>query len=88
MGKPIKRFRCGSCEAAIFENEIEKGGNTLRIKKVSFQKRYKTADGEWKSTHSLDTNEIPKAILAFSKAYEFLVLGDQGEGNGNTAESD
>jgi len=79
MPKPEKRFRCGGCEAAVFENEINRDGKTGKIKKVSFQKRYKSNDGEWKSTHSLDINEIPKAILALSKAYEYLVLGESSE---------
>ncbi|MDY6988925.1 MAG: hypothetical protein SWQ30_12815 [Thermodesulfobacteriota bacterium] len=78
MAKPEKRFRCGGCEAAVFENEIARGGQTIRLKKVSFQKRYKDSDGEWKSTTSLDQNDIPKAILALSKAYEYLVLADGG----------
>ena len=76
MPKPEKRFKCGGCEAAVFENEINRGGTTGKIKKVSFQKRYKSPDGEWKSTNSLDINELPKAILALSKAYEYLVLGE------------
>ena len=59
MPKPEKRFRCGGCEAAIFENEINRGTQIVKIKKVSFQKRYKSADGEWKSTSSLDINEVP-----------------------------
>jgi len=75
MAKPEKRFRCGGCEAAIFENEIERAGKTVKVKKVAFQKRYRNADGEWKSTSSLDVNDIPKAILALRKAYEHLVLG-------------
>lgn len=79
MTKPEKRFKCGGCEAAVFENEINKGGKTGKIKKVSFQKRYKSSDGEWKSTNSLDINEIPKAILVLSKAYEYLVLGESPE---------
>ena len=77
MATPEKRFRCGRCEVAVFENEILSAGNVLKIKKVTFQKRYKAADGGWKNTNSLDINEIPKAILAFSKAYEYLVLGDE-----------
>lgn len=81
--KPEKRFRCGGCEAAIFENEINRGGNTVKTKKVSFQKRYKNADGEWKTTYSLDTNEIPKAILVLSKTYEYLVLGNGAEETGD-----
>ena len=79
MAKPEKRFRCGGCEAAVFENEINRGGKTVKIKKVSFQKRYKSMDGEWKSTNSLDINEIPKAILALSKAYEYLVIWESTE---------
>ena len=79
MPKPKKRFRCGGCEAAVFENEFNRGGKTGKIKKVSFQKRYKSMDGEWKSTNSLDINEIPKAILALSKAYEYLVIWESTE---------
>ena len=79
MPKPEKRFRCGGCEAAVFENEFNRGGKTGKIKKVSFQKRYKSMDGEWKSTNSLDINEIPKAILALSKAYEYLVIWESTE---------
>jgi len=85
MAKPEKRFRCGGCEAAVFENEVGRGDNAVKIKKVSFQRRYKTADGEWKSTNSLDVNDIPKAVLALTKAYEYLVLGDESNENGNWA---
>ncbi|MDY6839482.1 MAG: hypothetical protein SWH78_16070 [Thermodesulfobacteriota bacterium] len=81
MAKPEKRFKCGSCETSIFENEINAGGKSVKLKKVSFQKRYMKADGQWASTSSLDQNDIPKAILALSKAYEYLVMGagDSGE---------
>ena len=78
MAKPEKRFRCGGCEAAIFENEIGKG---VKVKKVSFQKRYKTTEGEWKSTYSLDVNDLPKAVLALSKAYEHIVLNEGDAAN-------
>ena len=73
MAKPEKRFQSGGIEASVFENEIQQNGKTLRIKKVAFQKRYKSAQG-WKTTYSLDINDIPKAVLVLSKAYEFLVL--------------
>jgi hypothetical protein len=74
MAQPEKRFKAGSCEAAVFENEISRDGNTITVKKVAIQKRYKTQDDEWKSTHSLDQNDIPKMMLALSKAYEYLTL--------------
>ena len=84
MPKPEKSFKCGACEAAIFENEVARNGSKVKIKKVSFQKRYNSSEGEWKTTYSLDVNDIPKAILALSKAYEHLVLRN---GNGDVEDS-
>lgn len=85
MSKPEKRFKCGGCEAAVFENEVSRAGKQVKIKKVSFQKRYMDSGGEWKTTHSLDVNEIPKAVLALSKAYEYLTIGDgEGQNGKNT----
>jgi len=77
MSRPEKRFKCGSCEAAIFENEINRNGKAVKLKKAVIQKRYKTADDEWKSTHSLDKNDIPKMVLVLSKAYEYLTMGEE-----------
>ncbi len=74
MAQPEKRFKAGSCEAAVFENEIKRNGDTVRVKKVAIQKRYKAQDDTWKSTYSLDVNDIPKMMLALSKAYEYLVV--------------
>ena len=74
MAQPEKRFKAGSCEAAVFENEITRNGDKVRVKKVAIQKRYKAQDDTWKSTYSLDINDIPKMMLALSKAYEYLVV--------------
>ncbi len=52
MAKPEKRFRCGAVEGAVFENEIEKNGAKIKLKKVSIQKRYMSSDEQWKSTNS------------------------------------
>jgi hypothetical protein len=76
MVKPEKSYRYGTINVAVFENEIVSDGKTMKLKKVSFQKRYKDSDGEWKNTNNLDVNDIPKAILALSKAYESLVLSE------------
>jgi hypothetical protein len=77
MAKPEKSYRYGTINVAIFENEIISSGKTIKLKKVSFQKRYKDSDGEWKNTSSLDANDIPKAIVALSKAYEYLIQSDK-----------
>ncbi len=84
MVQPVKKFKCGACEVAIFENErTTKDGKTVNTRKASFQRRYKDSDGEWKSTHSLDINDIPKARLALHEAYKYLVLS---KGNNETEE--
>ncbi len=73
MSKPEKKFQAGGVEASVFENEIQQNGKTVKIKKIAFQKRYKSDQG-WKTTYSLDVNDIPRALLVLSKAYEFLVM--------------
>ena len=80
MAQPEKKFKCGACEVSIFENVITtKEGEKRRFKKASFQKRYKTADGEWKSTNSLDADDIPKAELVLNEAYKYLTLSKDTE---------
>ena len=69
----------------MFVNEIEKNGQKIKLKKVSIQKRYMTAEEEWKSTNSYDANDLPKLKLVAEEAYRYLVL-NQGNGNGDSAE--
>jgi ribosomal protein L25 (general stress protein Ctc) len=73
MSKPEKKFQAGGIEASVFENEIQHEGRPIKIKKVAFQKRYKSANG-WQTTYTLDLNDVPKAILVLQKAFEFMAL--------------
>lgn len=77
MPKPEKKFQAGAIEASIFENEIQHNGKTIKIKKIAFQKRYKGADGSWKSTATIDVSELPRAVLVLSKAFEHLALNPE-----------
>ncbi len=70
MSSPIKKFSAGGIQVAIWENEGKEG---RVFHSVSFDRRYKDKE-EWKSTNSLKTNDIPKAIIALQKSYEYLVL--------------
>lgn len=74
MAKPVKTFRAGNCSASIFENEIEKDGEKIKIPKVVLEVGYKDEDGKWQKTNSLDLNEVPKVILILGKAYEWLAM--------------
>lgn len=73
--KPEKVFKVGAVRASVFNNTIQQGGKDVTISKVILEVRYKDKAGEWKGTHSLSLNELPKAILALQMAYQWLTTG-------------
>ncbi len=79
MAQPEKRFKVGACTASIFVNEVSTGNGKTMMKNVSLQKAYKDKDGQFQHSTSFRANDSPKAILALSKAYEYLLLDDQTE---------
>ncbi len=77
---PEKRFSCGAVTATVWKNNgISKAGDAVDFRTVSFQRRYKDRGGEWKTSHNLRQNDLPKAALVLNKAFEFLVLKDSEE---------
>lgn len=75
---PVKTFRSGALQVAVWENEhLDEQGQVYSSHSVSFERRYKDKGGEWKSTNSMRTNDLPKATLLLNKAYEYLVLNHE-----------
>ena len=77
---PEKKFRAGAISATIWRNQVKtKDGQDREIMSVTFQRSYKDKDSdEWKTTSSLRTMDLPKAVVVLNKAYEYLVLNSQG----------
>ena len=73
MSKPETVFKVGAVRAAIFRNTIEKAGQLIPLPKVVIEVRYKDKTGQWQGTNSLSLNDLPKAILALQKAFEYLM---------------
>ena len=73
MSKPETVFKVGAVRASVFRNTIEKNGQRLDLPKVAIEVRYKDKSGQWQGTNSLSLNDLPKAILALQKAYEYLM---------------
>jgi hypothetical protein len=71
--KPETVFKVGAVRAAIFRNTIEKAGRSIPLPKVVIEVRYKDKTGKWNGTNSLSLNDLPKAILALQKAFEYLM---------------
>jgi hypothetical protein len=75
--RPDKKFRSGAISATIWSNEAKNDkGEAVTYKTVSFERTYMDRDGNWQSSNSLRTTDLPKAILVLSKAYEHLALTD------------
>ncbi len=85
MSSPVKKFSVGGVQVAIWENEGKEGS---KYYSVSFDRRYKDKNDEWKSTSSLKANDLPKAILALQKAYEFVSLKEMETGASQKAEQE
>jgi len=77
---PEKKFRAGSITATVWKNQTkDSDGNQVTYRNVTFAKRYRDDDGRWKNTSSLQTNDIPKAVLVLQKAYEYLALSESND---------
>jgi hypothetical protein len=76
---PIAKFKAGQVSSALWENEIQVRGSTVKMLKATVQRRYKDRDsGEWKSSMSFSRNEIPLAIYCLQKAFEKIVEAQNG----------
>lgn len=73
MAKPETVFKVGAVRASIFRNTIQKNGRTISLPKVVIEVRYRDKTGKWNGTNSLSLNDLPKAILALQKAFEYLM---------------
>ncbi len=71
--KPVIVFKVGAVRASVFRNTIVKNGQSISLPKVVIEVRFKDkTSGEWSGTNSMSINDLPKAILALQKSFEFL----------------
>ncbi len=79
LTRPIKKWRTGSIEAAIWENKRKKEtGEEIEFKTVSLRRSWRQ-DGVWRdSVINLRRNDIPKIQVVLSEALKELLLDDKG----------
>jgi hypothetical protein len=78
--QPKKKFHAGAVRAAVWQNaRTLPSGQSLQVMSVTIDRTYKDKEGNWQNTGSLPMNDIPKAILVLTKAYEFALSGKAGE---------
>ena len=84
--KPEKEFRAGTVRATIWENTIEKNGETFNIPGIQIERRYRDKDGEWKTTNSFQKNDLANLGIVVYEAQRYLALKErnpQEEQNGS-----
>jgi hypothetical protein len=77
---PEKSFRASPISATVWTNEA-KGvdGEPRLFRTITLERSYKDKDGSWKNTHSLRVNDLPKAVLALQKAYEYITFKEESD---------
>lgn len=76
--QPQNKFRAGAVCATVWTNSaVGKDGEEREYSTISIERNYKDKNGEWKSTNSMRINDLPKAALVLSKAYECLILNQK-----------
>ena len=69
--KPTANVRIGTVKAAIWENQAK----DRTLYKVTFSKRYRDAEGQWKTTHSFGRNDLLLLAKVADQAHsQILVL--------------
>ena len=66
--KPVYAVSYRGVSAAVFADSRDQA--TLN---VTLRKSYRDAEGKWQHTHTLKTDDLPAAVLALQKVYEWLV---------------
>ena len=85
--KPEQVFKVGAVRASVFKNTITHQGKEITLAKVVLEVRYRDKSGQWRGTHSLSLNELPKAILALQKAYDFLTAPTEPDQDVSTTQT-
>ncbi len=73
--RPVKKWRIGSIECNVWENEKEASDGTIfGFKTVSLRKSWKQNEVWHDAQIQLRRNDIQKAIIVLQKAQEELLL--------------
>lgn len=78
--KPEKKFRVSPVSATIWQNQgTNKNGEPVSFRTISIERNYKDKNDQWQSTNSFRLSDLPKVALVANKAYEYLVVSEEGD---------
>lgn len=78
--QPIKKYKSGLIQGAIWLNEKDVDGDKVGFKTASLRRSWKDKDNQWRDeTMNLRKTDIPKALVILNKIQEDLLLGDDND---------
>ena len=78
--KPVAKFRAGRVTCALFEQENREEGEPPRVLRAVLARRYCDRLGFWKSSFSVDEEDLLPAIYVLRRAFAYMVENDtEGE---------
>jgi len=76
--KPEIKFKAGAISAAVWINSGQsKTGQKTEFRTISLDRAYKDKQDQWQHTGSMRVNDLPRAALVLTKAYEFLIMREK-----------
>jgi hypothetical protein len=71
--KPEKHIKFGGVRVSIWKDVRKNaGGGAFESRSVTLDRAYKDGNGQWQNTGSLRENDVPKAVAALQKAFEYM----------------
>ena len=78
--QPEKKFRAGSISATVWLNQGKsQDGKPSQYRTISIQRGYKDKKDQWQNTNSFRINDLPRAALMLTRAYEYIVTQQQDD---------
>ncbi len=70
---PEKKIRAGAISATIWQNNVEREGKVSSFNSISLERVYKDKEGNWQSTNTFRTNDLPK-LASCSKSIRICCI--------------
>lgn len=77
--RPTHKIAVGATTVAIWTNVVQTAEGQRNMERVTIDRRYKDKDGQWQSTGSFNTSDLPRLILALQEAYKWLAMKKRPE---------
>jgi hypothetical protein len=71
--RPVMKFRAGPVSCALWENEVTVNGNPTPVLRATVERRYKDAEGGWRSSNSFSRNDLFLVVWCLQRALDVMI---------------